>query len=107
MLTFQYKTLHLHKQNWRTFIKKDNPVAAALLSKMVYTEEEKVRVKLEFFKILARLKLDREKTSFLLGFFESYLFLTEAEEELFMQEAGKLDDADEILELPISYEERG
>lgn len=107
MLMFRYRTLHLRKQNWRTFIKQDNPVAGALLSKMNYKEEEKVQVKLEFFKILTRLKLDREKTSFLLGFFERYLVLNEAEEDVFMKDARKLDNANEILELPISYEERG
>src|SRR5699024_5822484 len=107
ILHFSYLSLHLRKQNWRTFIKKDNPVAAALLSKMGYTEKERVQVKLEFFQILAKLQLNREKTDLLLGFFESYLKLSTAEEEQFMTEAKKLDQADEVLELTISYEERG
>src|SRR5699024_266796 len=86
---------------------KDNPVAAALLSKMGYTEKERVQVKLEFFQILAKLQLNREKTDLLLGFFESYLKLSTAEEEQFMSKAKKLDHADEVVELRISYEERG
>lgn len=57
VLRFHYLTLHLRKQNWRTFMKKDNPVSAALLSKMGYTEDERVKVKLEFFQILTRLKM--------------------------------------------------
>lgn len=107
VLHFKYLSLHLRKQNWRKFIKQDNPVAAALLSKMGYTVEERVKVKLEFIKILSRLKLDREANNMLLGFFESYLSLSEKEEEIFVSEAKKLENADEILELPISYEERG
>lgn len=88
-------------------MKKENPVSAALMSKMGYSEAEKVQVKLEFFKILTRLQLDMEKRDLLIGFFESYLKLNEAEEEIFVKEAKRLDNADEILELPISYVEKG
>lgn len=38
---------------------------------------------------------------------EKNLKLCEKEEEIFMSEAKELENADEILELPISYEERG
>ena len=107
VLDFNYLTLHLRKQNWRAFIKRDNPIVAALLSKMGYTDDERVQVKLEFFKTLARLKLDREKNELLLGFFESYLKLSEEEEALFVKEASKLQNAEEILEIPISYVEKG
>lgn len=107
ILHFHYLTLHIRKQNWRLFMKKENPVSAALMSKMGYSEAEKVQVKLEFFKILTRLQLDMEKRDLLIGFFESYLKLNEAEEEIFVKEAKRLDNADEILELPISYVEKG
>ena len=107
VMRFNYWTLHLKQQNWRNFIKDENPVSAALLSKMGYSEDERVYVKLEFFKILTKLKLNKEKTDFLLGFFEAYLKLNEEEEEVFVKEAKKLENAEEILELPISYEERG
>lgn len=49
VLTFHYFTLHLIKKNWRDYIHSDNPAAAALLSKMNYTKEERVEVKKEFF----------------------------------------------------------
>lgn len=107
ILTFNYLTIHLRKQNWRSFIKKDNPIAGALLSKMGYADNERVQVKLEFFQTLARLRLDREKNDLLIGFFESYLKLTDEEEAVFVKEASKLKNAEEVLELPISYEERG
>lgn len=57
------------KKNWRDYIKSDNPVAAALLSKMGYTEEEKVEVKKEFLKMLVRMELDPAKSKFLSDFF--------------------------------------
>lgn len=107
ILQFNYLTLHLRKQNWRKFIQKPNPVSAALLSKMGYSEIERIQVKLEFIKILTRLKLDREKTDVLFSFFESYLKLTKEEEEKLMSEARKLENAEEVFEVTISYKEEG
>src|SRR5699024_9927668 len=57
ILNFRYLQLHLIKKNWRTFIQQDNPVAAALLSKMGYAENERVQVKLEFLRMLSRMEL--------------------------------------------------
>ena len=73
VLKFQYLTIELRKLNWREYIQKDNPVAAALLSKMGYTKEERVQVKLEFVRMLVRLELDPARTELLFGFFETYL----------------------------------
>ncbi len=62
VLTFNYLTLHLRKQNWRAYIDSNNPAAAALLSKMGYTEEEKVQVKKSASARLATYKLFRGLT---------------------------------------------
>ncbi|WP_066188359.1 RpnC/YadD family protein [Gracilibacillus timonensis] len=107
VLTFNYRTLHLRKKDWRDYIQSDNPAAAALLSKMGYSEEEKVEVKKEFLRMLVRMKLDPAKERLIYGFFESYLTLNEEEEEELMEEIKRSDDAEKILELPISYEEKG
>lgn len=53
------------------------------------------------------MKLDAAKERLIYGFFESYLKLTEEEEEQLMSEVENLPEADKILELPISYEEKG
>lgn len=99
VLNFHYFTLHLRKQNWRTFIEKDNPVAAAFFSKMGYAEDEKVKVKLEFYKTLARLKLDLREMDVLVSFFETDLTLSDIEKAIFIEEVKKLHNADEILEI--------
>lgn len=39
ILKFNYYIVELRKMNWREFIKQDNPVAAALLSKMRYNKK--------------------------------------------------------------------
>src|SRR5690625_2652093 len=103
-----FENLELRKKkNWRDYIKSDNPVAAALLSKMGYTEKERVEVKKEFLKMLVRMELDPAKSKFLNDFFETYLKLSEEEEEELMKEMKHSDYADEILELTNSWEERG
>jgi len=43
----------------------------------------------------------------ILGFFERYLILSEQEEERLMTEIKQMDDSDEIMHLPISWEEKG
>ena len=109
MCTFNYLTLHLRKKNWRDFIRRDNPVAAALLSKMGYTKQERVQVKKEFLRMITRMELDPARERLIYGFFETYLRLTKEEEERLMTEVGKLSkDTEEFIKnLPISYEEKG
>lgn len=107
VLTFHYMTLHLRKMNWRDYIRSDNPVAAALLSQMGYKETERIEVKKEFLRMITRLELNPAKQKLLYGFFESYLKLTDEEEEQLMSEVNHLPEANKILELTVSYEERG
>ena len=107
VLTFNYLTLHLRKMNWRDYIRSDNPVAAALLSEMGYQKEERIEVKKEFLRMITRMELDPARQRLIYGFFESYLKLTEQEEEQLMDEVRKLPEADQVFEIPISYEEKG
>ncbi|SHG96846.1 RpnC/YadD family protein [Ornithinibacillus halophilus] len=99
--------LELRKKNWRAFIESDNPAATALLSKMGYTDKEKVEVKMEFLKMLVRMELNPAENRFISSFFDSYLILTNEEEEVLVEKVKQLDNADEILELPNSWEKRG
>ncbi|WP_404452243.1 Rpn family recombination-promoting nuclease/putative transposase [Virgibacillus necropolis] len=81
VLTFNFLMLELKKMNWRDYIQSNNPVAAALLSKMGYTEKERVQVKKEFLQMLVKMEMNPAKTSLINGFFESYLRLNKWEEE--------------------------
>ena len=67
--------VELKKMNWRDYVKSNNPVAAALLSKMGYPKEEKVQVKMEFLRMMVKMELDPARTRFITGFFEQYLTL--------------------------------
>ncbi|MCL6614206.1 MAG: DUF4351 domain-containing protein [Firmicutes bacterium] len=109
VLQFRFYKLELKKRHWRDYIQSDNPVAAALLSKMGYRPEEKVRVKIEFLRMLARMRLDPARMTLLAGFFETYLKLTQAEEEEFLEELQTLAPAEvaKMMEITTSWHEKG
>ncbi|WP_440897079.1 hypothetical protein ACS127_03585 [Amphibacillus sp. Q70] len=77
------------------------------MSQMGYNKDERVQVKKEFLRMITRMELNPAKQRLLYGFFETYLKLTLEEEEQLMDEVNKLPEADEIFEIPISYEEKG
>lgn len=109
VMRFHFYKLELKKLYWRDYITGDNPVAAALLSKMGFNEEERVRVKVEFMRMLTRMKLDPARMTLLGGFFEAYLKLSRQEEEEFFRELGKMDkrEAEKIMEITTSWHEKG
>ncbi|MCT1905346.1 transposase [Oceanobacillus sojae] len=109
VLQFNFLQLHLTKKNWREYIESDNPAAAALLSQMGYEEHERVQVKLEFLRMITRMKIDPAKMEFLYGFFETYLKLNKEEEAQMMEEIENLpkEEKEVVLQLPNSYFERG
>ena len=109
VLTFEFLMLELRKMNWRSYIDTNNPVAAALLSKMGYSDKEKVQVRKEFLRMLVKMELNPAKATLINGFFETYLSLNEDEEEELMEEIKQLDknEAEQIFELPNSWRDKG
>jgi hypothetical protein len=109
VMTFRFLKVELKRKNWRDYIQQDNPIAAALLSKMGYTPEERVEVKKEFLRMLVRLEQDPARMALLTGFFETYLPLSEEEEQHLRMELQKLDPDEEgrIMELTTSWHEKG
>ncbi len=57
--------------------------------------------------MMARMKIDPARQRLIYGFFERYLQLNEQKEHQLMEDIKKLPNAEEIMELPISYEEKG
>lgn len=107
VLTFNFLMLELRKKNWREYIRSDNPAVAALLSKMGYSQKEKVQVKKEFLAMLVRMKLNPAESKFINDFFEVYLKLNKEEEEQLMEQINQLEEAEEIFQLSNSWEEKG
>ncbi|WHY81797.1 transposase [Siminovitchia fortis] len=109
IVSFKYVTIELKKLPWRQYIQQDNPIAAALLSKMGYTKKEKVKVKKEFLRMLLRLQLDPARMQMLTSFFETYLKLDEKEQLILMEEIQMMEPKEEaeLMELITSWEKKG
>ncbi|ELK21336.1 hypothetical protein AF6_2027 [Anoxybacillus flavithermus TNO-09.006] len=109
VLDFHFFTVELRKQNWRNYIRQDNPIAAALLSKMGYTESERVELKKQFLRMLVQMELDEAKQRLLFGFFETYVKLSDEEERRLRSEVNEMEtkEKEQVLELMISYERQG
>jgi len=109
VLRFHFYKLELKKLSWREYIHRDNPVAAALLSKMGFSKKEKVLVKLEFLRLLTRLKLDPARMELITGFFETYLQLNRQEEEQLNRELDRIDqkEVELIMQITTSWHEKG
>ncbi len=109
VIDFHYLTVQLKTENWRNYIRQDNPVAAALLSKMGYTEREKIEVKTEFLQMVLRMQLDPARLTLLMGFFDTYLQLTKEEEEKVIEEVKAMSakEGEKVMEIISSYERRG
>jgi hypothetical protein len=89
VMNFSYRAIQLNRLNWRDFMDKRNPIAAALMSKMRIAPEDRARVKLECLRLLVTLRLDPARMRMISGFVDLYLRLTESEDELFKRELDK------------------
>lgn len=68
---------------------------------MGYTEKERVQVKMEFLRMIARMELDPAKMELIYGYFETYLKLTETEEKQMREVVKRLaaKEVDRLLEI--------
>ncbi|SFG59851.1 transposase [Sporolactobacillus nakayamae] len=108
-MTFRFFKMELKRMNWRTFMHSNNPVSAALMSKMNYKNKERVAVRLSFLRQMARLQLDEARSSMINGFFETYLNLNENEVDQLMKEVHALpkDEQEQVIKWPNSFYDRG
>jgi Domain of unknown function (DUF4351) len=103
-------TIQLNQLNWRDFLKRPNPVAAALMAKMSIDPADRPRVKVECLRMIAKLRLDRARTFLISGFIDSYLRLNSAEQEQFRVEVDKIklpQERENIMEITTSWKEEG
>ncbi|WP_338819195.1 hypothetical protein MTCOM_06160 [Moorella thermoacetica] len=110
VLQFEFYKIQLKRLPWRQYLNSNNPVAAALLSKMDYSPRERVQVKIEFLRLLTRMQLDPARMELITAFFDSYLVLN-AEEEKSLQEklSEELqpEEVQRIMELTTSWHLKG
>ncbi|MGI0493511.1 hypothetical protein ACN4EG_17145 [Alkalinema pantanalense CENA528] len=109
VLEFNFASIQLNQLNWRDFLNRPNPVAAALMAKMAIEERDRPKVKAECLRLLVTLKLNPAKSQLISQFVDSYLRLTAQEEKRFQAEIDKLEvrEKEAIMETMTSWEEKG
>jgi hypothetical protein len=109
VLEFLFTVIQLNRLRWRDFPRHDNPVASALMAKMGIEEHERVEVKKECLRMIARLKLDPARTKLLSGFVDTYLKLTAREEKQFNAALRKLpqQEREATMEIVTSWMQQG
>jgi hypothetical protein len=109
VLDFHFRVIQLNRLNWRDFVRRQNPVASALMAKMRIAPEDRPRVKLECLRLLATLKLNPAKMQLIAGFVERYLRLAREEQQVFRVEVAQLlqPEQERVMELTISWKEEG
>jgi predicted transposase/invertase (TIGR01784 family) len=109
VLEFRFHAIQLNRLNWRDYINSDNPVAAALMSKMKIAKRDRPKVKAECLRLLVTLKLDPAKTRLISKFIDTYLRLSIQEEQTFQAELDKIGVAQKeaIMQVTTSWEEKG
>jgi hypothetical protein len=109
ILEFNYIAIQLNNLNWRNFLNQPNPVAAALMAKMDFQPEERVRVKLECLRMLVTLQLNPARIELISGFIDTYLRLNTTEEQELTTELqqANLVEEEQIMEIVTSWMEKG
>ena len=79
VIEFRYMTVQLNRLNWSDYLDKPNPVASALMARMKIRKRDRPMVKLQCLRLLATLRLDKEKSGLISHFVSSYLRLNSQE----------------------------
>ena len=79
VLEFRYMTVQLNRLNWSEYLDKPNPLASALMARMKIRKRDRAMVKVQCLRLLATLRLDREKSGLICHFVNSYLRLNARE----------------------------
>jgi hypothetical protein len=90
VMRFTYRVIQLNRLDWRQFLNRRNPVAAALMAKMQIASKDRPVVKLECERLLTSLDLDWPRQRIISGFIKTYLKLNAEEEKQYMKERSKL-----------------
>jgi predicted transposase YdaD len=108
-LDFAFHAIQLNWLNWRDFLRKPNPVASALMTKMHIDPGDRPRVKLECLRMLATLRLDKARAALIGVFMSNYLELTSAETAVYneMLESVGPKEREIVMQLTNEWIEKG
>jgi hypothetical protein len=109
ILRFRFRAVQLNRLSWRRFLKRENPVAAALMSRMRLAPRDRPRVKAECLRAIATLRLDPARVRLLAGFVDTYLRLDAHEAKIFKKRVAAVAPAERerLMEIVTSWEQEG
>lgn len=90
ILDFSFVAIRLHRLNWRDFLQRRNPVAAALMPMMNVQNFDRPVVKAECLRLLTNLRLETQKVQIIFQFIEAFLHLSEDEEQVLQTELERM-----------------
>jgi predicted transposase YdaD len=109
VLRFRYRIIQLNQLDWRDYLGRSNPVAAALMAKMRIAPKDRPRVKLECLLLLTTLRLDPSRLKMISGFIDAYLQLTADEMDEYKRQRSNLDKPaqEAVVEYETSWHREG
>ena len=109
VLQFNYDVIQLNRLNWRDFLRQQNPVATALMSKMNIAPAERPQVKFECLRLLATLRLDPARMRLISGFIDTYLRLSAEEQLLLQADLARIEPREQevVMQIVTSWMEEG
>ena len=106
---FRYDVIQLNRLHWRDFVRRRNPIAAALMTKLNVAATDRPRVKLQCLRLLLTLKQNPAKMKLISGFIDRYLELNQTELREFEAEIGELEvkEGQGVMEIVTSWMKEG
>lgn len=90
VLDFNFVAIQLYRLNWRDFLQRRNPVAAALMPAMKVQPVDRPVVKAECLRLLTNLRLESKHVQVISPFIDTYLSLNAAEEQVLQTELERM-----------------
>ncbi len=109
VLRFRFRVIQLGRLDWRAYLRRRNPIAAALMARMRIAPRDRPRVKAECLRLLATLRLDPARTRLIAGFVDTYLQMSAREETLFQEQVASFRPAERerSMEIVTSWMKKG
>jgi len=107
IIRFHYRLIKLKHLDYREFLGSPNPLAYALMAKMDYTRRERVRLKVDFLRLILASDVDPARKSLLIDFVETYVSLDPQERIEFEQIVNSDTQYEEVKKMITVYEQQG
>ena len=107
IVRFHYRLIKLKHLDYREFLGSPNPLAYALMAKMDYTRRERVRLKIDFLRLILKSDVDSARKSLLIDFVETYVSLDPQERIEFEQIVSSDHRYEEVKKMVTVYEQKG